>query len=129
VVSATRFDAGDAAAGDAIGRASSRPDFVALVYPGAWPDLKLVAETPPLFLLCGGDDRPEVVAGITQIYLAARELKIPAELHVYDRVAHGFGLRASNTGPIAAWPQQFVDWLGVEGMTAPRTPGASGRSP
>ena len=44
------------------------------------------AETPPMFLLCGSDDRPEVVAGLTRIYLALREQKVPAELHLYDRV-------------------------------------------
>jgi endo-1,4-beta-xylanase len=120
-LSATRFDAGDASATDAIDRQSSRPDFAALVYPGTWPDLALSAATPPLYLLCGGDDKPEVVAGVTRIFLAARELKIPAELHVYDRVAHGFGLRASNTGPIAQWPQAFVEWLAVEGL-APLRP-------
>jgi endo-1,4-beta-xylanase len=111
-LSATRFDAGDAGAADAIAKQSSRPDFVALVYPGTWPELKFTAGTPPMFLLCGGDDRPEVIAGITRIYLALREAKVPAELHLYDRVAHGFGLRAGTRGPIAAWPQQFVDWIG-----------------
>jgi len=95
-------------------RTSSRPDFAALIYPGTFEDLKLQADDPPLFLLCGSDDRPEVVAGITKVYLAARELKISAELHLYDGVGHGFGLRASNTGPISAWPRQFVDWLIVE---------------
>ena len=118
-LAATRFDGGDAAARDSAERQGSRPDFVALIYPGAWPDLKFPADTPPMFLLCGGDDRPEVVAGITQIYLSLHELKVPAELHIYDRVGHGFGLRAGNTGPVAAWPQQLVDWLVVEGMTAP----------
>jgi len=107
-------DSGVPDSAEPIARMSSRPDFAALIYPGTFEDLKLPADGPPLFLLCGGDDRPEVVAGITRIYLAARELKIPAELHLYDRVAHGFGLRASNTGPVAAWPRQFVDWLVVE---------------
>jgi len=111
-LAATRFDAGDANAADAIEKQGSRPDFVALVYPGTWPDLKFAADTPPMFLLCGGDDRPEVVAGITRVYLSLRENKVAAELHLYDRVAHGFGLRAGNKGPISAWPQQFVDWIG-----------------
>jgi hypothetical protein len=44
--------------------------------------------------------------------VAARELKNPAELHLYDRVGHGFGIR----GPVAAWPRQFVDWLGISGL-------------
>jgi acetyl esterase/lipase len=99
---------------------SSRPDFAALIYPGAFEDLKLEKDDPPLFLLCGSDDRPEVVAGITRFYLAARELKIPAELHLYDRVGHGFGLRPTNRGPVTAWPRQFVDWLMVEKLFEPR---------
>ena len=50
-----------------IDRTSSRPDFAALIYPGAFEDLRLEANDPPLFLLCGSDDRPEVVAGITRL--------------------------------------------------------------
>jgi acetyl esterase/lipase len=111
-LSATRSDTGDANASDPIEKQNSRPDFAALIYPGTWPDLKIVADTPPMFLLCGGDDKPEVIAGIANIYLRLRDLKVPAELHLYDRVGHGFGLRASNTGPIAAWPQLLVDWIG-----------------
>ena len=111
---------GTAGAGETIDRTSSRPDFAALIYPGPFEELRLEAGDPPLFLLCGSDDRPDVVTGVTRLYTAARELNIPAELHLYDRVGHGFGLRASNTGPVSAWPQQFVDWLVVEKMLAPR---------
>lgn len=110
-LAATRADAGDPAASDPIDRAASTLGFASLVYPGTWPDLKIGADTPPMFLLCGGDDRPEVVAGITNIYLKLRESKVAAELHLYDHVAHGFGLRTTLTGPVANWPQQFVDWL------------------
>ena len=113
LLAAMRFDAGDAAANDPIDRHSSRPDFAALVYPGTWPDLKIDADTPPMWLLSGSDDRPEVIAGITSIYLKLREAKVPAELHFYDGVPHGFGLRATHPGPVAHWPQQFVDWLKV----------------
>lgn len=113
LLAAMRFDAGDATAKDAIDRHSSRPDFAALVYPGAWPDIKFDANTPPMYLLSGSDDRPQVLSGLTQIFLALREAKVPAELHFYDGVPHGFGLRASNSGPVAQWPTQFVDWLKV----------------
>jgi endo-1,4-beta-xylanase len=110
---ATGADAGDPAAKDPIDRVASKLNFAALVYPGAWPDLKIGADTPPMWLLCGGDDRPEVVAGVANIYLKLHESKVPAELHIYDHVAHGFGLRATLAGPVASWPQQFVDWLKV----------------
>ena len=108
-----------AAAGEA-DHNSAGPDFAALIYPGPFEELRLKAGDPPLFLLCGSDDRADVVTGTTKLYLAARELGIPAELHVYDRVGHGFGLRTSNTGPVTAWPQQFVDWLAVGKLYTPR---------
>lgn len=92
---------------------SSRPDFVALVYPGSWPEIKVDAQTPPMYLLAGSDDRPGVLTTLTQVYTALRAAKVPAELHLYDGVPHGFGLRASLAGPVAQWPTQFVDWLKV----------------
>ncbi|HEU5136102.1 MAG TPA: alpha/beta hydrolase [Steroidobacteraceae bacterium] len=110
---ATRADAADPAAKDAVDRTASTLDFAALVYPGTRPDLTIDARTPPMWLLCGSDDRPEVIAGITGIYLKLREAKVPAELHLYDGVPHGFGLRSTLEGPVASWPQQFVDWLKV----------------
>jgi endo-1,4-beta-xylanase len=111
LLGAMRGDDGDATAEDVVDRASSKLDFAALVYPGTWPDLQINANTPPMWLLCGSDDRPDVVAGITNVYLKLREAKVPAELHLYDGVAHGFGMRASLTGPVSHWPQIFVDWL------------------
>lgn len=116
LLSATRFDAGDTA-GDLAAKQSSRPDFAALVYPGTWNEPGITAQTPPMFLLCGSDDRPEVVAGITRIYSALREAKVPAELHLYDGVPHGFGIRATNTGPVTRWPTQFVEWLQARKLT------------
>jgi endo-1,4-beta-xylanase len=93
--------------------AQTRPAFAALVYPGAWQDTKFDANTPPMFLLSGSDDRPQVINGLTHIFGALREAKVPAEMHFYDGVPHGFGLRAGNTGPVTQWPAQFVDWLRV----------------
>jgi acetyl esterase/lipase len=116
---ATLHDLGDPDAKDAVARQSSRPDFAALVYPGTWPDLKIDAQTPPMFLLCGSDDRPQVVTGITQVYAALRAAQVPAELHLYDGVPHGFGLRATNTGPVTRWPTQFVEWMQARKLVAP----------
>ncbi|MBC8025193.1 MAG: alpha/beta hydrolase, partial [Steroidobacteraceae bacterium] len=98
----TKFDAGAPAAADPIDRLSSRPDFAAPIYTG-FSDWKIDANTPPMFILCGGDDRPQVVSGMTQIYLALRAAQVPAELHLYDGVGHGFGLRATNKGPVTNW--------------------------
>jgi endo-1,4-beta-xylanase len=121
-LAATGAEAGVAAAKDPIDRASSKVDFAALVYPGTWADLKIDADSPPMWLLCGSGDRPEVISGITNIYLKLRAANVPAELHLYDGVPHGFGLRATLAGPVANWPQQFVDWLKVSKFVVEGTP-------
>ncbi|HUQ10336.1 MAG TPA: alpha/beta hydrolase [Steroidobacteraceae bacterium] len=113
LLGAMRYDAGNAGAAAAIDKQSSRPDFAALIYPGSWPEIRFDANTPPMFLLAGSDDRPGVITVLTQIFTQLREAKVPAELHFYDGVPHGFGVRASNTGPVSQWPMQFVDWLKI----------------
>jgi len=118
---ATRADIGDAAAKDPVDRAASTLDFAALVYPGPWPDLTIDSTTPPMWLLAGSDDRPDIITGLTNTFVKLRAAKVPAELHFYDHVAHGFGLRATLTGPISTWPQQFVDWLKVSKFIAEDT--------
>lgn len=112
-LAATRADTGETAAKDPIDRTSSKLDFAALVYPGGTSDLNVDASTPPMWLLSGSDDRADIIAGLTRIFVKLREAKVPAELHFYDHVGHGFGLRATLTGPVSQWPQQFVDWLKV----------------
>jgi endo-1,4-beta-xylanase len=111
------FDAGSSAAASEIDRLSSRPDFVALLYPGLPPGLQPSAETPPAFLLCGADDSPAISNGLAELYLAFKRVGVPAELHIYAGVGHGFGIRANTTAPIAAWPQRLIEWLDAQGFT------------
>lgn len=115
-LAATRYDAGDERAMDPIGRQSSRPAFQALIYPALPHDMPLSADTPPAFLLAGSDDQAAISQGLATLYLSLRRAGVPAELHLYDGVGHGFGLRFSNTDPVADWPRQFMDWLGERGF-------------
>jgi acetyl esterase/lipase len=119
-LSATHFDDGAPGATDPVQRLSSRPDFQALLYPGIPSDLNISPQTPPAFLLCGADDQPAISQGLAELYLALRRAGVRAELHIYDGVGHGFGMRADNTGGAARWPQRFLDWLAQQGLaTAP----------
>ena len=102
---------GAAAAIDPVDRQSSRPNFQALIYPAIPGGLAFSSESPPAFLLAGNQDNPAISQGLAQLYLEMRRAGARAELHVYEGVGHGFGLRNSNAGPVAAWPQRFVDWL------------------
>jgi endo-1,4-beta-xylanase len=112
----TRYDAGNAGAANPIDRESSRPDFQALLYPAIPQNMLLTKETPPAFLACGANDRPNISEGLPELYLAMRRAGIPAELHVFAGVGHGFGIRSSNTGNVSTWPDLFYGWLSSSGF-------------
>jgi endo-1,4-beta-xylanase len=115
-LAATRYDSGMPQATDAIDRESSKPAFEALIYPGLPHDFKVSKDTPPAFLLCGENDRPDISQGLAELYLALRRDGVSAELHVYTGVGHGFGIRARNSGAIAGWPDRFLEWMDARGL-------------
>jgi endo-1,4-beta-xylanase len=41
---------------------------------------------------------------------------VSAELHEYAGVGHGFGLRLSQRGAVAEWPEVFLAWLDTKGF-------------
>jgi endo-1,4-beta-xylanase len=118
ILGALRHDAGKPDANDAVDRVSSRPDFFAPIYSGGLNghNAEIAKDkTPPAFLLCANDDRmPEQLAGF---FVALRKAGVSAELHIYNRGGHGFGLRNDRPGfAISSWQQRFVDWLGDRGF-------------
>jgi acetyl esterase/lipase len=113
---ATQFDAGNPAAADLIDRQSSKPAFQALIYPGLPQDLPVSKDEAPAFLLCGEDDRPAISERLPELFVQLKHAGVPAELHVYTGVGHGFGVRSANTGAIAEWPERFLEWLGTLGF-------------
>jgi len=118
-LAAMHHDSGSQGSSDPIERWSSKPAFQALLYPAIPEELQLPQGVPPAFLLCGADDQPAISLGLADLYLRLRRAGVPAELHIYAGVGHGFGLRPDNQGAAAAWPQQFVLWLRTLGLTRP----------
>ena len=110
-----RAEAGRPDAPDPVERESSRPDFQVLVYPGHAASILPTPRSPPAFLLCGADDRPDISEELASVYLRFKQAGVPAELHVYSGVGHGFGVRASNTGPVAHWLDRVRDWMDGRG--------------
>jgi acetyl esterase/lipase len=111
-LAAFHYDSGAPDADDPVDRQGSRPGFQALLYPAIPRDLNFSPRTPPAFLLCGAADQPTISQGLAELYLALKRAGSHAELHIYEGVGHGFGLRVSNPGPVAAWPRRFLEWLG-----------------
>ena len=98
---------------------SCRPDFAVLIYPAyltvkdqkdaVAPELKVTDRTPPTFLTQTEDDGIRVENSI-YYYLALKGAKVPAELHVYPKGGHGYGLRASENN-VCSWPERAADWM------------------
>jgi acetyl esterase/lipase len=96
-----------------------RPDIVAAIYPARPGALAVGSQTPPLFLAAAADDPLLKVDGQIELYQAWRAARRPAELHLYPRGGHGFGV---NHQSLASdhWIDAFADWLAGQGWLRPR---------
>lgn len=94
-----------------------RPDFAVIVYPGMNQGVldQVTKDAPPTFLIVAGDDRAHV-PGTVIFYLALEKAQVPAELHIYSRGGHGFGIRDNNHSPAASWPERVKDWMSDRGL-------------
>ncbi len=101
---------------DPIDGLPARPAFQALIYPGSSRRIEPATNSPPVFLVCGYNDRPDISEGLASVYLKFKQLKVPAELHIYAGSGHGFGLRANDPKPAGKWIERFEEWLADSGF-------------
>jgi acetyl esterase/lipase len=104
---------------DEADKLSCRPGFAVIIYPGylaladknfaANPDVTPTASTPPTFIVQAEDDPVHIENAVTY-FLALKNAKVPAELHVYAQGGHGYGLRRTEL-PITNWPASVESWL------------------
>lgn len=134
----THFDAGNPQASDMLAKLSCRPDFMLLLYPvvtfneewghmgsrknligegNKWEmveeysnELQVTADTPPAFFILADDDKSVPPRNSIEFYLAMKKYGIPAELHIYSKGGHGFGMKETGL-PCSDWPGLFIDWL------------------
>jgi acetyl esterase/lipase len=139
----TWSDAGNAQAADPIDRVSSRPDFSILGYPvismtadymhrgsqrnllGENPDPDLARrlsgenavtkDTPPTFIFQTTEDTTVPAENAVYYYLALRKAGIPAEMHVFEKGAHGVGL-ANDIPALSPWSSLLATWLRGRGV-------------
>jgi pectinesterase len=116
---------------------SVRPDFAILIYPvisfdstithkgsrnnlvGAKAaektinffsnELQVDKDTPPSFLVHAGDDGAVPVENSLRYYQACIKNKVPAELHLYPKGGHGFGMNNKTTDD--NWLERLKNWL------------------
>ncbi len=114
------FSAGGTLAGAAAleyTSAANRPDFAAPIY-GALQvlDLERLPESPmPLFLAVTSDDVFGFQGLSVRMYRTWNDGGHPAELHIYEKGGHGFGMRRQGL-PSDAWTDAFRSWLELHGF-------------
>jgi acetyl esterase/lipase len=120
---------------------SLRPDFLILIYPvisfddsvshlgsrnqliGRVPsrekidhysnELRVTPDTPPTFLVHATDDEAVKVENSILFYRSLVKNKVPAELHVYQKGGHGFGM--NNPTTTDKWMERCRNWMESNG--------------
>ena len=143
MTASTHFDEGQPASNDPVERANSRPDFTVLGYPvismvegwthrgsrtnllGDNPDPALAkslsgeaavtAKTPPTFIFQTNEDTTVPAENAVYYYLALRKAGVPAEMHIFEKGAHGVGL-ANDDPALSAWSSLLANWLRGRGV-------------
>jgi len=67
--------------------------------------------TPPTFLVHATDDTGVPVENSINYYLALKNNAVSAEMHIYEKGGHGFGLGVKDTSQY--WTEQCEHWLRV----------------
>lgn len=124
-------------------KVSARPDFSLLIYPvismqndithkgsqisllGENPsqelrdsfsnEKRINAQTPPTFLVHATDDTTVLPENSINFYLALKNNGVPAELHIYEKGGHGFGLGVKDTSKY--WTRDCEEWLKNHGYS------------
>ncbi len=94
----------------------NRPDFVAPIYayePAIIGSTVPAAKTP-IFVAVAGDDQLGMAPMSINIFNRWLDAGQPAELHVYEKGGHGFGMRKQNL-PTDTWHERFGEWLKLQG--------------
>jgi acetyl esterase/lipase len=93
-----------------------RPAFVAPIYAGGEisKDVPVPADAPPMFIAAATDDQLGLAPESIALYERWTDANKSAELHMYAKGGHGFGMRTHNL-PTDHWIDRFTDWLELQG--------------
>lgn len=94
----------------------TRPNFVAPIY--LYEKAVLGSTVPsvktPIFIVAASDDELDLASHSVNVYTKWFNAKQPAELHMYEKGGHGFGMNKKNL-PTDSWIDRFTDWLSMHG--------------
>jgi acetyl esterase/lipase len=117
----------------------TRPDFMALIYPVISLDPEIghmgsrtallgqnsskeerdelsaerhvSKETPPSFICHANDDPSVMPENSISFYQSLRKAGVSAELHIFSKGKHGFGIRMTKGLPVSQWTKLCENWM------------------
>jgi endo-1,4-beta-xylanase len=122
------FDAKNVETAGPLAGVSSRPDFVALVYPGPTPFARgnsppIPRNAPPAFITCAGSGDKVHALWANEYFVAMLKAGVPnTEIHIYangrhpgDPLSDGSRMTAGLTDrkgiPFGRWQERYIDWF------------------
>lgn len=98
------------------------PNFSVPVYPAylttkedtfkLLPEIDVTDKAPPMCLVHAHDDKGQTSSsGSALLYLEYKKRQLPAELHIYTKGGHGFGMKASGGLPADQWLVRVGEWM------------------
>lgn len=110
------------------------PDFLVFIYGGGFLDksdrskfregFSIPADAPPAFFLVAHDDKANPIEA-AMLYLEYKKRNLPAELHIFTKGGHGFGMRRDGK-PVNDWPQRCAEWMKNLGLLMGNEPAPAG---
>ena len=71
---------------------------------------KVPLNKPPAFISCANDDPLMLATPSVQIYQDWISAGAEAELHMFSKGGHGYGMNKINA-PVDRWSQLLIDWI------------------
>lgn len=112
------FSAGGAVTMEATYKSNelNRPDFIVPVY--AWTTIldeqDVPSYKPPMNAVCASDDPLMLAKGSVQLYSNWLAKGASAELHMYAKGGHGFGMKVQDL-PSDQWLERVGEWMKMMG--------------
>jgi dipeptidyl aminopeptidase/acylaminoacyl peptidase len=78
-------------------------------------ELQINEKTPRAFLVHSADDKTVPVKNSMAYFDALNRFGIPAEMHIYQKGGHGYGLSVGK-GTQASWSDLCIKWIKENGF-------------
>lgn len=79
-------------------------------------ELQVNKQTPIAFLVHASDDNAVSMENSIRYFTSLKLAGVPAEIHIYEKGGHGFGLASGRNSSESTWPEACRKWMKMHGL-------------